>query len=358
MTCNLPPDPTFLEKIYLFIHHTVFHRRLLNQKRFSNFVISVGNLSAGGTGKTPLTIKLINFLGKKNVLTVLRGYKGEKSLGLVSDGKGIYFGADEVGDEAILIARNTRSTVAISRDRSLAIEKFAQSKKIVILDDAFQNPSIYHDLDIVIIDATLTPEKTRAFPNAHFRERLDALGRAHLIILSKCELVTREDIQCWRSVIGKFTSVPIFETKQRFKVNNIPLRLQISPKGITKANTTVRGKARAYEKPKSTGRPRHGAFAGIGNPSGFFGMLSQKIDLKSTKVFPDHHEYTSKDLRTLVHEAKQSNLVWLTTEKDWVKLEGLVSLEDAPYFRVVSLDVDLPASLFSIIRKKINAKGS
>lgn len=287
-------------KIYLFIHHAVYNRRLKRQKHFPQlYIVSVGNLSAGGTGKTPAVIYLAEAVKDKSPLIVLRGYGGKGSMAgtLVSSGNDILSNYYEAGDEALLIARKTGMSVAAGKDRASLIEKYAKSGSVVILDDAFQNPTVARNHDLVLIDATVSPEDVLVFPMGRFRESWDALKRAGSVLLTRTDQVDEKRLATLESIIKKY--VP--ETRIFRSVHKaVPLSEEI---GASIA-----------------------AFSGIGNPSAFYRTLKQSgVDLRDTIDFPDHHPFTEKDVKRIF---QGNDYHWITTEKDLVRLMELEIPQD------------------------------
>lgn len=289
--------PEFLEKVYLALHRRVYARRKENAVRFPKRVVSIGNLSMGGTGKTPLVEYLARRLAHMKPMVVLRGY-GAKGQGLVSDGETILSTCRESGDEAMLLARTKGLRVAAGRDRAKLIEAHSAGSHLILLDDAFQNPSVARDLEVVLIDTSLPLSRLRVAPCGKFRERLDALERADAVLLTRTGPHTPE----WKQAIEAVRpdGLPVFESSHVFAgLENLTL--------FTKRET------------RATGLPaRAGAFCGIGNPDAFFGMLrSAGIEIVDTRAFRDHHPFRAKDLEL------PNGIPWITTAKDAVRIAEL-----------------------------------
>lgn len=261
-------------------------------------MVSIGNLSAGGTGKTPTTALLArNAPGQ--TLAVLRGYRGAAWGGLlVSDGAQLLSNFELAGDEAILLGRLPGLRVAAGKDRARLIAEFGRDCDVVLLDDAFQNPSVYRDHELVLLDASIPIEKLRVFPMGLFREDLRALQRAHTILLTRCDSSTPENLRALEEVVH--SAAPAAE--------------------IFRSAHVVTGVV--PEPPLKT----VGAFCGLGNPEAFFHtVVSAGYQIVEGKAFPDHYPFRDGDLRALF--GRDERLHWVVTEKDLVRLEGLASFE-------------------------------
>jgi len=174
--------------LIIFLRNVAYDYNVFKNNRVNCKVISVGNITLGGTGKTSLVIHLAKFfLGRnKKVVILLRGYKGRlsKEPFIVCDGGNIYGNAYQCGDEAILISKSVQVPVIIGKNR-VASAKFAISKfspDFIILDDGFQYRKLHRDLDIVLISGLDT---LLLFPSGALREPLSSLSRASIIFLTK-----------------------------------------------------------------------------------------------------------------------------------------------------------------------------
>ncbi len=283
---------------------------VLRTARLQAPVISIGNLTMGGTGKTPTIIAL----GKRlldsghRVAVLSRGYKGEHSGGplLVSDGQGIHATASEAGDEALVIARNLPlALVAVARKRVQAgawLEKHF-GVDVHLLDDGFQHLQLHRDLNLLVVDAT-NPFGGGLPPRGRLREPLDAIRRADTVILSRSEPGHNYD--------------ELIETIRRYKPG-IPCLL------ARQRLVSLRKLGEETELPlASLSGMDVGAFAGIGNPAQFLTTLGQAgIRVVQSFFFPDHHNYCARDYQRLGRECEKLGLAALiTTEKDAEKLSA------------------------------------
>ena len=267
-------------------------------------IISVGNITTGGSGKTPLVMYLANLLIKngKNPGIVSRGY-GRKSQGLVvvHDGKKMKAKVESAGDEPFLMATILKSVpVIVCEDRSHGIQQLIDfySVNVVIMDDGFQHRKVKRDLDIITISANDSKNDYRLLPWGKLREPFKNINRSNAIVFTKTDNFTPPNM------LAEFQSV--------FKGNSIvssiiPVLMRYDSSGYHKS------------------LPFSGvffAFCGIGEPDSFFKSIKQ-LDLKlgGKQIFSDHQEYTESVITELSAQIKSSNCVAIiTTEKDLVKL--------------------------------------
>lgn len=272
---------------------------LLPSYKASIPVLSVGNLAAGGTGKTPVVdwlLKEFTNQGKKAVV-VSRGYGGDFTgeVGVVSRGEGVLLSAEQSGDEPYLLARrNPKATVLIARRRSDGV-RFAEQQlaaDLVILDDGFQHRAMQRDLDLVLLDAVRPYANGWPFPAGLLREFPNALQRADLLLLTR----------------AKSDSNFSFAEKQVFSSAH-----QLADCAIDLAGNKI-----AFAELKAK---RLFAFAGIAEPEGFFSALSAAgLQLAGHLSLVDHCHYDEKKCRE-INVAAVACEGLITTEKDAVKLK-------------------------------------
>jgi len=274
-------------------------------------VISIGNITLGGTGKTPAAVNVLGILlkhGRKPVL-LSRGYgRSDRSAVLVvSDGISKVLDPVSGGDEPVLIAgRHPRVPVVVGADRyrsgTVAIERFHPD--IAILDDGFQHIRLKRDLNIVLIDAVDPFGSGRLFPAGILREPLTALRRADIVLITRADRT--ENIVQLKETIGRYTDARIFTARYS------PRDLMDVATGETKPIDFLAGKPVF-------------AFAGIARPDSFLSLLrTLGAVVTGTAVYRDHYSYTRSDLAGLVRQAGERNAALLaTTEKDGVKLNNM-----------------------------------
>lgn len=268
-------------------------------------VLSVGNLSMGGTGKTPFVVMLGNMLIKNGAKPgiVGKGYK-RKSSGevIVCDGNDVLADADEAGDEMILLAESLRVPVITHEEKNLGALSIQEKFDIncIIIDDGFQHRKLHRELDIVILDRE-TIEKPYLVPEGKLRESIEGLERADVIVLAG-------DIQLTE------------EFKQH--IRNEAIITRVIPKQGKPYDLRRDRKSTLNKMDKLI------AFAGIAKPDRYFDMLRNRgLTLAKLIEFDDHHYYTEKDIVKLVDECKDLEITKIaTTEKDAAKLHKFKSI--------------------------------
>lgn len=299
-----------------------YNRRILRSNRLSCVVISVGNLTVGGTGKTPMTMlaaKLIQRLGYK-VVVMSRGYKGraEKSGGVVSDGRTIFMGAETAGDEPYMMAKRLNNVpVVVGRNRfktgMLAVRKFVPD--VLVLDDAFQHLRLVRDIDLVLLDCRRPFGNQYILPRGTLREPISALKRSDAVILTRSDLVPNADTASLLSKLESFLpGKAIFRT---FYVASIQKVVPDARDKVGKTNGSLLTRGRASL------RGRHVfAFSGLADNQDFLRTVADfECVVTGALKFPDHHPYSDRDLENIVQLAKRTQADCLvTTEKDYVRI--------------------------------------
>ncbi|MGQ0636663.1 MAG: tetraacyldisaccharide 4'-kinase [Planctomycetaceae bacterium] len=275
-------------------------------------VVSIGNLTTGGTGKTPVTAHVAQWYLARNVRVAIasRGYKAPAA-GLNDEGRVL----KQLCPAATYLQNHDR--VASAR---AAREQF--DCQVLILDDGFQHRRLARDLDIVLIDATLPWGYGHLLPRGLLREPASALRRANLVAITRVDQVSREVVRLIRErITGANPNAEIVE-------------LNFPPVNLIDAS----GKCAPVD--KLSARPV-AAFCGLGNPQGFEkGLERLGYRVVATRRFPDHHQYTSADLGALRAWAASLDVAAVvTTQKDLVKIES-DSLGKVPLWAVqIGVDV-------------------
>jgi len=315
-------------------------------------VISVGNLTTGGTGKTPLVEWVCRAIadrdsasglwGGKRICVLTRGYRREnpKTQVVVSNGIELQAGEREAGDEPFLLARNLLGIAAvIANPNRVAAGRWAIEKlktEVFVLDDGFQHLRLARDLDIVTIDATDPWGSGSLLPYGRLREPRGGLSRADCIVITRSDQV--EDPASIRKALERVTgAVPIFSASME-----------------TSRIRTLGGEDVDQE---SLHGQQVGAFCGVGNPQSFFSHLHRAgIEPSFTRTFTDHHSYKQSELKALVNEAQARGAIGLiTTAKDGVKLSSL-KLDLPCYVLEIQIRIDEEDRLIKIIRNITHEK--
>ena len=336
----------------------LYRRGALRVHKTASPVISVGNITTGGTGKTPLVDWIARATAKegRRVCILTRGY-GRRDAGkcvLVSDGEQILADAREGGDEPRLLAERLQGVAAVISDADrVGAARWAElnlKSDLFILDDGFQHLRIARDLDIVAVDATNPWGGGRLLPSGRLREPLARLTRADLIILTRTEQAL--EIDALRKKAGRLSNgrpVLLSRTRTRaIRPLDDALMTGDAPDIFPHPSSLI---------PHPSSRQPVAAFCAIGNPAAFFAQLrSDGHDLRDTRAFPDHHFYKQTDVDALIHEAKQHGArALLTTAKDAVKLRSLRF--DLPcYILEIGLEFDEEEKLTGMIREAIEKR--
>ena len=293
----------------------LYDRNILRAGRLQGAVVSVGNLSAGGSGKTPFVMLLGELLKARGIKfdVLSRGY-GRKSQGVhLVDPAGL---PHEFGDEPLLIARKLQVPVIVGEDRCAA-GRFAEAKfgpQFHLLDDGFQHRALAREFDIVLV----TPQDAsdRLLPEGRLRERLSSLQRADAVVLAggaSAESFPIEEKMLWR------------------------VRRGIVPKNIP---------------------PRPVVFCGIARPQNFVLQLrAANIEPVAEAFYRDHHAYSEKDVRELLQLKQKSEAGgFVTTEKDAVNLRGYLSVLEPLAVVPVKMELTDAASAIDTMLHKIDER--
>lgn len=266
-------------------------------------VISIGNLTLGGTGKTPLTQYTAKLLAKNNYHTTIisRGYGKLPAYATLTD--------DEAFDKIPTVTRLVGNNKSFLTD--VAVKKF--NPKFIILDDGFQSLYIKRDLNILVIDCLNPFGSGKLFPAGILREPLYAMRRAGLVVLSHADFIPKEQLESLKSVITRYTRAPIACTSHKPECFVKPDNNSTLPLEFLAKKSVV-------------------AFCGIGNPNSFRKTLeSMNVKLAGFYPYPDHYKYGEDDMRFIADTAKQlkADAVCMTT-KDLSKVHGPVISSGIP----------------------------
>jgi tetraacyldisaccharide 4'-kinase len=297
------------------------------RERAPVLTVSVGNLTVGGTGKTPFTLFLARRLQSHGLRVgiVSRGYQRKPSkvpAKLVADGGRLKVSQEEAGDEPAMMAKTFTGPIAVALRRLDGIELLSKlgPLDVVILDDGFQHVRLARDVDLVLVSNERGFGNGWMLPAGPMRESIRAVGRANAVVLMTS---------------GTGASVIRPRQMKRLTRGNLlhasvrPRALLLSEKGVWR------------ETPLGLGGRRVLAVSGLADSSGFYAMLRElDADLVGVFEYPDHHAYTNADWQAMVKAMRNTEVV-VTTEKDLVKLERFPFPRDSLY--ALRLEVTMEA---------------
>ncbi len=326
------------------IRSTLYQKGLLRSYHLPVPVISVGNLTMGGTGKTPMVAYLVEKMIKKGFSPAIisRGYGGKASekINVVSNGKNILLAADMAGDEPRLLAELLPSTPVLTGIvRALpcryAIDKL--SCNLLILDDGFQHMAVLRDINLALFNANTLAGNSRVFPGGDLREPISSLNRADAFLITDVNDSNRKRADLFKELLKKrFPKIPTFRCSYR-------------------AESVLASDGQQLPLSGELALPFYG-LCGIAQPKNFHQSLKNAgIQLTDFSELRDHHSYQRKDVRKIEERALASGAAGIiTTEKDLVKLKLLPFT--LPLY-VLKMKVDAEKSLAHFIDQRLSAIG-
>ncbi|MEG2343605.1 MAG: tetraacyldisaccharide 4'-kinase [Acidaminococcaceae bacterium] len=340
---------------------SMYKHGLCQQSKLSCCVISIGNITVGGTGKTPTAQKMAVIIQNMGYRVVIlnRGYRShwEKDIGVVSDGKKIYMTAYEAGDEAYLMAKTLPGIpVVIGKKRSVTGE-FAVNKlkaEVIIMDDGYQHWQLYRDLDVVLVDTLNMFGNGCLLPRGTLREPLANLDRAGMFLLTKTDQSSTLSREVLRTTLEKHNALaPVIESVHR-PCNYVEIADWY--KGLrshTKSLEDLAGQSVMV-------------FSAIGNPSSFEQTLTDvQLNIEEAIRYPDHHDYGMLEMQYIMERAIRKNVTALiTTAKDAVKIptEFIYFDREVPLY-VLNMEIQITegrdafqATILQAIAKETTAK--
>lgn len=289
-----------LNVLVMAIRNFMFDIGFLEQAEYPVPVISVGNLSTGGTGKTPFVEALIDMIPTNKKIAVLsRGY-GRRTKGYLKANDSST--AADIGDEPYQLYRKygKRITVAVVEKRRIGMEELLNLPDppgLVILDDAYQHRYVKRDLNILLTTYDEPFFKDLSLPTGNLRETRFEAKRADIVVVTKCPMLSTEDKRIWQErvkrfagdVLVVFSSITYSEAQSAFDEN------QLTDKEVA-------------------------LLTGIADPKPLKAYLDQKLKIKHYFKFGDHHNFDRKELDLINVKLSEKNTPILTTEKDMVRL--------------------------------------
>ncbi len=317
---------------------------LLRQKRLDGVVISVGNLTTGGTGKTPMVLWIAERLAAegKRVGILTRGYRGTThSVGRGMNDSGATQG-DSSSDEVQLLRHRLGNRVAIGVGANRFERGSELAKKDIewfVLDDGFQHLALARDVNIVLVDATNPFGGGYLLPAGRLREPRSALARADIIVITRSEYTPAVE-----ATIRHYSAAPIFHAWPRLDAIS-----------TVDAATTPNPPADIAEKLRGE---KMFAFCGIGNPSAFVEDLrSWGYTVAGSKFFPDHHRYSQQDIQHVEAAARDAGATALIcTEKDKFNLADVRWESENVWFCRISLQVSRDEEFWRAVKAKAEAR--
>ena len=293
---------SYLYRMVITIRHLLFDCRILSRKEYPIPIICVGNITVGGTGKTPTAEMILGYMQQYYKVALLsRGY-GRRTKGYLEvSGNSSY---RDVGDEPLQIKlKFPEALVVVCEKRTVAIERIMREHpdiNLIVMDDGFQHRYVEPKINVVIVDSTRPFYEDDFLPAGTLRDKVSSLDRAHYFIVTKCPADMQPLAQrMWRKELHKIAYQQVYFTRV-VPTEAVPL--------FPTHNTLKPGDQVVV-------------MSGIGNPKAFVSDVRKRYEVKAKLNFPDHHVYSVPDIErivTLLEKYPQAML--LTTEKDSVKL--------------------------------------
>ena len=306
------------------LRNKLFDLGLCHSQKCDLSTISMGNITVGGTGKTPHAEYLLSYLSERVPTAYLsRGYKRSTTGYRIADENST---ATSIGDEAYQIYRKFDNvTVAVDGNRINALKKLQRHKvvpKVVVLDDAYQHRALQPDLNILLIDYNRLTYRDSMLPLGELRESSNNTDRADIIIFTKCpETIQPVDVLSTRVQINPFPYQTLYYTSLEYN----------KPQGLfVKGTVDLRGKEVLL-------------VTGIAQPQHLHKHLEQSASLIKALQYPDHHKFTNHDIKEITDDfAKltEANRVIITTEKDASRLVGM-NLPDSIKEHIYTIEVEV-----------------
>ncbi len=316
--------PALLYITVVKLRHSLFDWGVLRSQRFATPIICVGNITVGGSGKTPITELLIEELSPThNIALLSRGYGRTTHGYLEVDVESNYL---EVGDEPLQIKRKyPHCRVVVCERRAVAIpiiEALEPKIDIIIMDDGFQHRHVNPSCNIVVIDSTRPVFNDHPMPLGSLRDSLSSLRRANLFMVTKCQRdISNEQMEQMSGQLSRYGNQPVIFT---CIANGTPISV------FGSSELTNSAKLRAL------------VLSGIGNPAPFIETLSKRYNIASIMSFADHHIYNSRDLAKIeMLIAQDQDIVVITTEKDSVKFLTIDNLSELIRSRLYYLPMSM-----------------
>ncbi|MBP7652720.1 tetraacyldisaccharide 4'-kinase [Candidatus Dependentiae bacterium] len=317
--------------LIIFIRNKSAEYKIIPVKKFENCrIISVGNITVGGTGKTPMVEYLSKLMTDLNIKTsiVSRGYgsktKDDNRVRIVTNGRDLLIKQVEAGDEPYMLALKLRKIpIIVNKNRIKAIKAAIKlfEPETILLDDGFQRINLHKDIEILMFDGTVDLKLYRLFPAGILRDMPESINKADICVINKIESaeVNKHLIDLIRFYNN---SVPIFFSNYKLSsLHRLSDDMKVDFSEIEHKTITL--------------------FAGIGNIKKFKDMVKSSFNPKSINFikFPDHHNYNPVDIKRIQLFCKISDFV-ITTYKDAVKLKDKFDYFNNILYTVIDMEIE------------------
>ncbi|MDO4921740.1 MAG: tetraacyldisaccharide 4'-kinase [Phascolarctobacterium sp.] len=316
---------------------SLYESGILKGEKLNCCVISIGNITVGGTGKTPTAQKvaaIIKAMGYR-VVILNRGYRSHwgKELGVVSDGQKIFMTAYEAGDEAYLMAKTLPGIPVIIGKNRAVTGRYAVDKmkaEVIIMDDGYQHWQLERDLDMVLVDTLNMFGNGCVLPRGTLREPLQNLARGDLFLLTKTDQSSKLNRLQLRNIIAKYNAkAPVVESVHH-------------PKNFVEIADWYKGISENFKELDELRGKDVMVFSAIGNPSSFEQTLSSiGLNILESVRYPDHHDYGMLEMQYINERASSLKAVaMIATAKDAVKIptEFIYSTREIPLY-ILNMDI-------------------
>ncbi len=330
---------SYLYGFGVWLKLSIYKAGFKKREKLSCCVISIGNITVGGTGKTPTAQKMAVLIQKMGYRVVIlnRGYRSHfgKEIGVVSDGKKIFMTAYEAGDEAYLMAKTLPGIpVVIGKNRAItgkyAVEKLGA--EVIIMDDGYQHWQLERDLDVVLVDTLNMFGNGCVLPRGTLREPLENLDRGDLFLLTKTDQSSILSRMQLRDTIEKYNQqAPVIESVHH-------------PKNFVEIADWYKGISENFKDLDELKGKDVMVFSAIGNPSSFEQTLAGiGLNIMEAVRYPDHHDYGMLEMQYITERASsQKAVAMVATAKDAVKIptEFIYSAREIPLY-ILNMDIQV-----------------
>jgi tetraacyldisaccharide 4'-kinase len=315
---------SYIYGLILVVREYLYKKNIFKTRSLSRPVISVGNLTLGGTGKTPLTIWLAEYFKKNGYKSAIltRGYKGRsRNKKIIINDKNLLYNNAKIGDEPLLMAKKLEDVPVIigkNRYNSAILGEKNFKPDVYILDDGFQHIKLRRDLNILLLNGDMPFDNGKLFPSGSLREPIKSIKKADVIIITKIDNSSEEIIHNVRD----YSSAPIFF----MNYSVLGLKSFDGDKLIT---------------PEQFSSLKSIAFSGIANHKHFIEtILKNGIEIIDYVRFSDHHYYKKKDIKKIISLFIKSQVdVIITTGKDAVKINSFIWKPYPFYYLDINVEI-------------------